>query len=79
MGEVGERWQEKGEKGSLSKWKGGDQTTVSEPDSQQTSFRTHLWKEGLWQLSREESGGGWEGSWAETPPGGVRVPVGRNW
>lgn len=46
MGEVGERWQEKGKEASVS-GREEDQTTVSEPDSQQASFRTHLWKEGL--------------------------------
>lgn len=45
-GEVGERWEEKGEKGASVSGREEDQTTVSEPDSQQTSFKTHLWKEG---------------------------------
>lgn len=46
MGEVGERWEEKGEKGASVSGREEDQTTVSEPDSQQTSLKTHLWKEG---------------------------------
>lgn len=49
---------------------------VSEPDTQQTAFNTHLWNEGHWQLSREES----LGVGGKRPlPGRLRVPGGQNW
>lgn len=51
MGEVGKRWQEKGGKRKRKpqqvERRTGPLVSVSDPGTQQTTFRTHLWNDGI--------------------------------